>query len=85
MSMKSIQSLMKYSNQSIMVTFTDGRYEVYRIKYILEEVLLHLPEDDPNFIKIRDFFEKSHLDNQISKRLYERYNLVMTAKSMNKQ
>lgn len=76
---------MKYSNQSIMVTFTDGRYEVYRIKYILEEVLLHLPEDDPNFIKIRDFFEKSHLDNQISKRLYERYNLVMTAKSMNKQ
>jgi len=85
MSMKPIQSLMKYSNQSIMVTFTDGRYEVYRIKYILEEVLLHLPEDDPNFIKIRDFFEKSHLDNQISKRLYERYNLVMTAKSMNKQ
>lgn len=85
MSMKPIQSLMKYSNQSIMITFTDGRYEVYRIKYILEEVLLHLPEDDPNFIKIRDFFEKSHLDNQISKRLYERYNLVMTAKSMNKQ
>lgn len=85
MIVKPIQSLIKYSNQSIMITFEDGNYEVYRIKYILNDVLLHLPDDNPNFIKIRDFFEKSHLDNQISKRLYEKYNIVMTARSMNKK
>ena len=66
-----------------MVTFVDGNFSIYRITFILD-VLLHLSEDDPNFIKIRDFFEKSYLDNQISKNLYAKYNDVMMARGMNK-
>jgi hypothetical protein len=76
-----IKAMKKYSNKSIIITFVDNTFGIYKNNLVLD-YFLNVDKENPNYNKIMEFFEDSYVNKEISESLYKKYNNVNMAKKL---